>query len=227
MYSLLRTILASAERDEYIVKNPCNIVGAGSAKRAKKIRPATVEELTVLTTEMPERLQLMVLLSSWCALRFGEVIELRRKDIDLDAQVIRIRRAAIRVKRDGHYVFEVTTPKSDAGVRDVDIPANIIPAIKSHLEKHTAKPQDSLLFPNTTNGHLQPSTLNRHWDKARTKAKRGDMRWHDLRHTGATMAAVAGATTAELMDRLGHSTPQAAMKYQHATQSRGREMEHA
>ena len=41
---------------------------------------------------------------------------------------------------------------------------------------------------------------------------------------GATMAAVAGATTAELMDRLGHSTPQAAMKYQHATQSRGREI---
>ncbi|OBF58740.1 integrase [Mycobacterium sp. 852002-50816_SCH5313054-b] len=223
-YSLLRTILGSAERDEYISKNPCSIVGAGSAKRAKKIRPATVEELAVLTDEMPERLKLMVLLSSWCALRVGEVIELRRGDIDLDDEVIRVRRAAIRVKKDGHYRFEVTTPKSDAGVRDVDIPPNIIPAIETHLAKHVAKPQGSLLFPNATDGHLQPSTVMRHFYAARAKAKRTDLRWHDLRHTGGTMAAVTGATLAELMQRLGHSTPQAALRYQHATRSRGKEI---
>jgi integrase len=45
---------------------------------------------------------------------------------------------------------------------------------------------------------------------------RPDLRFHDLCHTGATMAAQAGATMRELMDRLGHSTPQAALIYQHA-----------
>lgn len=223
-YGLLRSIMASAEHDELIGVNPCHIVGAGSAKRVKKIRPATVEELGIIADEMPERLQLMVLLASWCALRFGETIELRRSDVDLDAELIRIRRQAVRVKRDGHYVFVVTTPKSDAGMRDVDIPANVIPAIKTHLNTFVADDDDALLFPNESGQHLQPSTVMRHFYKARSKAKRTDLRWHDLRHTGGTMAAITGATLAELMDRLGHSTPAAAMRYQHATQSRGREI---
>jgi len=46
--------------------------------------------------------------------------------------------------------------------------------------------------------------------------------FHDLRHTGGTHAAHAGATTKELMARLGHSTPRAVMIYQHATSDRDR-----
>ena len=218
-YSLLRTIMASAERDELIVANPCRIVGAGSSKRAKKVRPATVEELSTLTAEMPTRLQLAVLLSSWCALRYGELIELRCKDVDVAGEVIRVRRAAYRVE--GR--IEVGDPKSEAGARDVDIPPHLIPAIEAHLEKVAAK-ADALLFPNEHGGHLQPSTLYRHFYKARSKAGRDDLRWHDLRHTGATLAAVTGATLAELMQRLGHRTPTAALRYQHASQSRGREI---
>ena len=52
----------------------------------------------MLTAAMPERLRLMVTLASWCALRFGETVELRRGDIDLSDEVIRIRRAAVRTK---------------------------------------------------------------------------------------------------------------------------------
>ena len=77
---------------------------------------------------MPERLRLMVTLASWCALRFGETVELRRGDIDLSDEVIRIRRAAVRTKgaatRSPH-------PRSDAGVRDVAIPPHIIPLIEA------------------------------------------------------------------------------------------------
>ena len=142
-YSLLRTIMASAVNDELIDANPCRIVGAGRTKRVHKIRPASVEELAVLTAAMPERLQLMVLLASWCALRFGETVELRRGDIDLSAEVIRIRRAAVRVGG----TFQVTTPKSDSSIRDVAIPPHIIPAIETHLAKHVGKGRDSLLFP--------------------------------------------------------------------------------
>jgi hypothetical protein len=86
----------------------------------------------------PERYQAMILLASWCALRFGELTELRRKDIDLAVAthadgrrahtgVIRIRRAVVRV--DG--AFEVTTPKSEAGIRDVAIPPHLVPVLKT------------------------------------------------------------------------------------------------
>lgn len=220
-YSLLRTIMGSAVNDELISANPCRITGAGRTKRVHRIRPASVEELATVTAAMPERLQLMVTLSSWCALRFGETVELRRGDIDLDDEVIRIRRAAVRTNGG---TFDVTTPKSDAGVRDVAIPPHIIPQIKSHLSRFVADKRDSLVFANETGRHLQPSTLYRHWYKARAVAGRDDLRWHDLRHSGAVLAAATGASLAELMARLGHSTPQAAMRYQHAAQGRDREI---
>ena len=219
-YSLLRTIMASAVNDEIIDANPCRIVGAGRAKRVHKIRPASIGELAVLTAEMPEKLRLMVTLASWCALRFGETVELRRGDIDLSQEVIRVRRAATRVGG----TFAITTPKSDAGVRDVDIPPHIIPLIEQHLAEYVDNGRDSLIFPADNGGHLQPSTLYRHWYRAREKAGRNDLRWHDLRHSGAVLAAATGASLAELMERLGHSTPAAAMRYQHAARGRGREI---
>jgi integrase len=222
-YSLLRAIMASAVNDELLDANPCRIVGAGRANRVHKIRPASVEELAALTAAMPDKLRLMVTLASWCALRFGETVELRRGDIDVSDEVIRIRRAAVRTK--GAYV--ITTPKSDAGVRDVAIPPHIIPAIEEHLAKFVKPGRDSLLFPAFTesgNKHLQPSTLGRHWYRAREKAGRKDLRWHDLRHSGAVLAAATGASLAELMARLGHSTPAAAMRYQHAAAGRDREI---
>ena len=221
-YSLLRTILASAVNDELIDGNPARIVGAGRSKCVHKIRPASVGELGVLTEAMPERLQLMVTLASWCALRFGETVELRRGDIDLSDEVIRIRRAAVRTQ--GAYA--ITSPKSDAGIRDVAIPPHLIPLIEKHLAKHVGAERDALIFPafDSPAGHLQPSTLYRHWYRARDKAGRPDLRWHDLRHSGAVLAAATGASLAELMARLGHSTPQAAMRYQHAVAGRDREI---
>jgi integrase len=67
---------------------------------------------------------------------------------------------------------------------------------------------------------MKPSTLHRVWDRARAKAGRPDLRFHDLRHTGAVLAALSGATIAELMARLGHTTPTMALRYQHAAQAR-------
>ncbi len=220
-YSLLRTIMTSAVNDELIDSNPCRITGAGRAKRVHKIRPASIDELATVTAAMPERLQLMVIFASWCAMRFGETVELRREDIDLGDEVIRIRRAAVRTQGG---TFAITTPKSDAGIRDVAIPPHIIPQIEDHLAKYVGVKRNSLVFPNDSGEHLQPSTLYRHWYKARAEAGRDDLRWHDLRHSGAVLAAATGASLAELMARLGHSTPQAAMRYQHAAQGRDREI---
>jgi integrase len=216
-YSLLRTILESARtRDKLIDHNPCAVVGGGSTERKIKPRPATLEQLDVIVTDMPDQLQLMTLLAAWCALRFGELVELRRKDIDLKDNVVKIRRGAVRLK--GEWVEG--DPKSDAGRRDVAIPPHIIPAVKRHMTEHVDAQQNALLFPAKSGEHLQPSTLYRHFYRARAKAKRTDLRFHDLRHTGAVMAAQTGATLAELMDRLGHSTHQAALRYQHAAQGR-------
>lgn len=216
-YGLLRTILASAVLDEKIAANPVHIRGAGTAKRASRTEPASLDQLAMLVDAMPERYKVMTLLAAWCALRFGELTELRRKDIDLTNGVIKVRRAVTRV--DGEYV--VGTPKTQAGVRDVAIPPHLVPVLREHLATNMHG-RDGLLFPaaGDPTKHLAPSALYTVFYRAREAAGRPDLRWHDLRHTGAVLAAQSGATLAELMGRLGHSTPAAAMRYQHAAQGR-------
>jgi integrase len=158
----------------------------------------------------------MVLLAAWCGLRQGELFELRRSDIDLERGVVRVARGVVRV--DGGVV--VGTPKSDAGRRTVSIPPHLRPAVEDHLARHVKAAPDALLFPARHGGHMAPSTLYKVWYPARTAAGREDLRFHDLRHTGATLAAATGATLAELMARMGHSTQAAAMRYQHAAEDR-------
>jgi integrase len=236
-YGLLRTIMGTAASDGKITVNPCVIRGAGSSRRVHKIRPASLDEIAVIAQEMPEQYRAMVLLAAWCALRFGELTELRRKDViifeppkgsrlerDQDVPdsygIVRVERAVVRTD-DG---FHVTTPKSDAGIRDVEVPPHLLPAVKDHLARFVGPEREALLFPAQHGGHLAPATLYRRFYTARDTAERPDLRWHDLRHSGAVLAAATGATLAELMGRLGHSTPAAAMRYQHAARGRDREI---
>lgn len=222
-YSLLRSIMATAadpaknNRRPVIPFNPCNIEGAGTSRRAKEVRVASLDELRTMVGAMPERYRLMLLLACWCMLRFGELAELRRHDVDTKRSVIRVRRGVVRVG--GKTV--VKTPKSEAGARDVDIPPHLMPLIREHLLKHAEAGRDGLLFPAQGGGHMAPSSLYRVYYPARRAAGREDLRWHDLRHTGAVLAAQTGATLAELMERGGWSTTQAAMRYQHAAKGRG------
>ncbi len=215
-YGLLRAILATALTDELIPANPCHIRSAGTVKRKIKIKPLSVADLEKLVTAMPAKYQVMTLLAAWCGLRFGELTELRRKDVDTKNGILHIRRGVAWVS--GKPV--VGTPKSVAGIRDVAIPPHLLPVVKQHLSDHAAWGKDGLLFPAPTGTHLTTSTLYASFYPARKKIGRPDLRWHDLRHTGAVLAASTGATLAELMARLGHSTPGAALRYQHAAQAR-------
>jgi integrase len=216
-YGLLRTIMATAVADDLIGANPCRIRGASRAKRSSRTTPATLAELEAIVAEMPEQYRAMVLLAAWCALRFGELAELRRGDLDLVHRVVHVTRAVVWV--DGKPI--VGDPKTDAGTRDVTIPKAIVPALKAHLRDHGDPGRDGLLFPAPrTGGHLTTSSLYRVWWRARKAAGRPDLRFHDLRHTGLTLSAAAGATVADLMARAGHTTAQAALVYQHSAADR-------
>jgi integrase len=96
--------------------------------------------------------------------------------------------------------------------------------LKEHLSERMNWDKESLLFPNSTGTTLAPSTFYSAFYPAREAIGRPDFHFHDLRHTAAVLAAQTGATLAELMGRLGHSTPGAAMVYQHAAQGRDAEI---
>lgn len=122
------------------------------------------------------------------------------------------------VRVDGKTI--VGQPKSQAGVRDVHIPPHLMPEVKAHLQTF-ATGKDGMIFPGADGiSQIHLSTLRKHFKRACAAAARPDLRWHDLRQTGAVMAAQAGATMADLMARLGHSSADAALRYQHTARGR-------
>lgn len=222
-YELLRAIMRTAADDELIPVSPCRLrAKETTAKREHRVEPATPAQVQAIADAMPARYALAVQLAAWCALRYGEIAELRRSDVVLEADgaggKLRIRRGVTWPQSASKPV--VGLPKSEAGVRDVAIPPHLIPAVKSHLADHAQWGADGLLFPNRQGMQTHHATFAKPWAQARKAGGRPALHFHDLRHTGAVLAAGTGATLAELMARLGHSTPQAAMVYQHAAQDR-------
>lgn len=185
-----------------------------------------------MAAAMPPAHRLLVLLADGIGLRFGELAELRRSDIDLKNGMVRVRRAVAR-SRSGPVVKGT---KSEAGARDIPLPPHLIPEVRKHLLEHTEPGRNGRLFPGTNGGYLAPSTFYGHaatfdkdgnqltagygWYEARRAAGRDDLRLHDLRHGALTEAARLGATLAELMALGGHSTSTAALRYQRSSSDR-------
>lgn len=220
-YGLLRVVLNAAVAESLIETNPCRIRGGAARAREREITVVSPAQITDLEANMPRRFAAMVTLAAWCGLRFGEIVELRRSDVDLVAGTVSITRSATRAA--GGMV--VGPPKTRAGRRVVAIPPHVLPTIAAHLEQHAASGERALLFPLSPSGtaHLDHgSSFGNPWRKARAATGVPDLRFHDLRHTALTMAAQAGATTAELARRAGHSSLAAVAIYQHAAAERDR-----
>ena len=205
----------------------------------RKLRPATValydkvlrltieiEVLSVAQLEryllaVPEARRVPLLLAGWCGLRSEEVRGLRVRDLDLDAGVVHVRQAVVRLK--GRLL--IGPPKTAAGVRSVAIPPHLLPALKVWRDAQPTHPRDALLFPAGDGvSPLNDSVLRTAHDKGKAAIEMPGLKTHGLRHTSATMAAQLGATLAELQARIGHSTPNMAMRYQHVAAERDAEL---
>lgn len=221
-YRLLHAIFkTAAEEDHVIARNPCQIKGAGKEESdEREIVPLPV--VFRLAETVPIRYRALILLATFANLRWGELAGLRRDDIDLEACEIRITQTLVQQAKGG---LRFDTPKSRAGKRTVAFPEEIAPEIMWHLEQFAEPGVQGLVFAGPRGGMLRRSNFHeRIWSKAREAVGLPNLRVHDLRHTGATLSAVTGATLRELMARLGHSSPRAALMYQHASRDRDREV---
>ncbi|MFI0371008.1 tyrosine recombinase XerC [Actinomadura sp. 1N219] len=214
-YRLLRGVLMTATDDMIIARNPCRIKGAGEEKPDE--RPVlTVAQVFTLARMVPEHLRALVLLATFASLRWGEVVALRRMDLDLTAGTVTVRQAQVELDT-GELI--IGPPKSRAGLRTVALPQAIIPDLRRHLGKLTGAKDDALIFTGKRGGVLRRANFRRATKWGETVAKLGvpDLHFHDLRHTGNTFAAESGATLRDLMERMGHDSVRAAMIYQHRT----------
>jgi integrase len=217
-YRFLRAVMSTAVRDGAIAKNPCQILGAGS-DRAKERPVATPAEVVALIEAITPRYRAAVLLAAWCGLRRGEVLALLPDDVDLAAKTVTIRRNRIELLSKPQ-AFDAP-PKTDAGNRTVNIPPHVLPVLAAHMEAWAGSDR---VFVGRDGRPMRGDAVRQAFTRARLKAGMPGFRFHDLRHTGQTLAASAGATTKDLMLRLGHASPAAAYRYLHAVEGRDAEV---
>ncbi len=219
-YRTLRAVMRTAEADELIRSSPCRKRGGGQEHHDE--RPLVpMSTVLALAATIERKYRAMVLLAGFASLRTGESLGLRRRDVNLLHATVDVFAQSLEVG--GQQVF-VDHTKSDAGRRTIAIPKILVEALDEHLAEFVGTDPDALLFASSTGGPLKRGVLSEAWLKAvaATEAPEG-LHMHDLRHHAATMAArTPGITLKELMSRIGHSTPAAALRYQHAAAERDR-----
>lgn len=221
-YRLLRQILASAVDDSLIVANPCRIKGAAAERSAERTIP-TLAEVGALADAVPPRYRAMVLLAGFAGLRLGECLGLTRANVNLAniPPTVRVEQAIVELQN-GKKLRQ--DPKTEAGRRTLALPAVLAAELQWHLDTYVAPEPDALLFTGSRGGGTpQRTTWRRIWLEACVTTG-VECTFHDLRHVAGTLNATAGATLKEAMARLGHASPVAALRYQHAVQSRDAEI---
>lgn len=232
-YSFLHSAMGAAVKDELIEANPCTLEGAGKPKRAREPEPITYQEFEQLldaiappdgtATKEAVDTRIAVLIQASCAMRIGEVLALRIRDVDLEAGVVHVRQAVTKYKTpEGVWVRTVKPPKTPESRRDIHLPPSVVEALTPWMNTRVGG-RDALLFPTAYRGVPQNSdVVRRRFKKAAEAIGRPELRTHDLRSAGASWAAQAGATVREVQERLGHTTATMALRYQPATGERDR-----
>ena len=156
---------------------------------------ASPEQLLAIADAIEDHYRALVILGASCSLRFGELAGLRRSRVDVLHRKIEVVEQLVELGG-GKTPFKPPKPGSGAMV---DIPEEIIPVLEDHLAEYVGEKADALLFTSTEGHPLRRTKFRPHWAHACERAGVTDLHFYDLRGSGATLAAVAGATLPELM----------------------------
>jgi integrase len=228
-YKLLSSSMKRAVSERIIHSNPCMVTGAQTATSGKTVLAPSEAEVADIASNINPRYTRMVLLMAYGGFRFGEVTELRRKDV-LDAirdgkacYDFRVDRAVTLVTdNQGKTKHKVDKPKSAASSRTVPVSSLLKPMIDSLLNDIGTDP-NALLFPSASNPnkHLLHSVFMNSWRPAlrRSGIPEGKYSPHGLRHFAGSHIHKAGAMLPDLKEWLGDSSTAAVMRYVHSTGS--------
>lgn len=210
-YRILKAVMEGAVEAGLIPRSPCTIKGAAT-ERHPEMRVATPEEVAAIARAAGPRWRALILTAAYSGLRWGELAGLRRCDVDIEEGTVTVARQLLEVN--GQLDFG--PPKTAAGRRTVGLPSFVVRSLSEHLDRYAEDDDEGLVFPDRDGGPMRRSNFRRRvWKPATRKAEVEGLRFHDLRHTAATLAAASGASLRSLMARIGHSSSAAALRYQH------------
>lgn len=219
MYRLLRQIMQAAVDDRIIRENPCRIGGAATERSAERPIP-TVDQVMRLADAIEPRYRAMVIVAAFAGLRRSECLGLTRRHLNLDdvPAILQVERQNVWTDECG---YRMTPPRPTPAIGGWPCPLWWSTSWTTTLSStsHRIRPMRCCSPPAETGSTPTPTVWRSRWAQAR-KTAGVECTFHDLRHVAGTLNAQAGATLKEAMRRLGHSSPDAALRYQHAVDER-------
>ncbi len=216
VHKLLRNFFDYTEKEGFILKNPCSNI---SLPKTKKTVDEIIEEKTTkfqyfTEEEIPELIKLfdgyniqnIIIFALGTGMRKGEIFGLQWCDVDFDNKQIYVKHNLSfvpEIKEIGkrEYKTILQTPKSHNSIR-------VIPMSTKIYELLMSLPHNSeyVFSSSKTHSHFDIKWAEKVWSKKTKGTKFENRRFHDLRHTFATMLLLKGANLIQLKELLGHSS---------------------
>ncbi|THA23004.1 site-specific integrase [Streptomyces sp. A1277] len=210
IHSVLKSALEHAVREEEIPRNVARNVRTGTP-RPRRFEPLTTDEARrLLTAAQGHRLHALFVLALHTGLRKGELLGLRWEDLDLDAGTAAIRRTLQRTATGGLTTLPTKTRASE---RRIALTTRCRQSLKLHHEQQQREREAAgttwlhggHVFTTVQGGPIDPTNLTRAFLTLLRKASLRRIRFHDLRHSTATLLLEQGVELVVIKELLGHA----------------------
>ncbi|WP_371479165.1 tyrosine-type recombinase/integrase [Kitasatospora sp. NBC_00315] len=210
IHSVLKSALEHAVREEEIPRNVARNVRTGTP-RPRRFEPLTTDEArTFLAAAQGHRLHALFELALRTGLRKGELLGLRWEDLDHGSGTASIRRTLQRTRTGGLTTLPTKTVSSE---RRIALPAPCLLSLRAHREQQAQEKEKAgagwvasgHVFTRPDGHPIEPATLTRHFNALLRRSHLRAIRFHDLRHSTATLLLEQGVELVVIKELLGHA----------------------
>jgi integrase len=210
-HMVLHLALRQAVQDGLITRNVCDMVDPPKPIRREMQTLNSEQAQRLLSAAKGHRLEMLLILAITTGMREGELLALRWSDIDMEKGVLSVRRT---VKRIGKYGLVENEPKTARGKRQISLPVMVVEALKLYATKQQILQQKAgdkwkdlgLVICNRRGGVLHTTWMINTFKKLLAVAELPIIRFHDLRHSAATLFFAMGVHPKVVQEILGHSS---------------------
>lgn len=211
LHMTLHGALESALRLGLVQRNVCDMVNAPRMRRVEMVTLSPEQARTLLEAARGDRFEAIYTLALTTGMREGELLSLRWRSLDLEQGTLQVR-TTIRRTTEG---FTVTEAKSARSRRKLLLTPNAVDALRRHREIQLieraqlaeAWEDNDLVFPNTIGRPVEAGNfLRRHYRPLLKRLGFPPVRFHDLRHTAATLLLLQGIHPKIVSEMLGHAS---------------------
>lgn len=211
-HRVLKKLFKTAMQLELITVNPADIVDAPKTEKKNVGQVLSIEEVQQLVEYVHGTiLEIPVMLAALCGLRRGEICALKWEDIDFEKGTLTVSKSMCRLES-GEWMLKL--PKSDTSAREIQIPSVVIKTLKNRkiwtlenkVRYSNCYSNENFVVCNEFGEFYSPDSLSHSFSLALEHAGIRHVRFHDLRHTNATIMLQQGIPMKVASERLGHST---------------------